>query len=616
VSNGTDLAAALASRILAQSDGAAVLAGVLGPAFDSLDALLSKAGASFDVTKIQTLLYTSTAASPPSADQTAARLGSCLPVNPALLAGLLWPDAGAASKRQQLAKALVGKTPATTVGQTQPRSIFADFIKLVNAESPQSAVAVTLWGILQSFSNDAMTFVATVPPPNWRNPASIVELIRKQIARYLDKLNALGGLTPRTQAVADLIKLEIEFRLPVRLTVAGAFSAGSASLTGFGGLRQLLSGKGSNPSLGTAVHLVLQEEYRDNRPMNLIEQDNTVYYTLPLRRYQLPLQDAVVQLPQHDELTALFVARQSLKLVDAIVSGAAPDQVKNMTGWSIEDDNTDLSAFRIWEIKPGLGAFMAVVQEFYYRSTYNLAIAFLRDMDDVTRTAFRKLLRQKPQSPIQIFNELLYSGTPAFWPEINTPEGGARLIETRTATYTVLIVQLDALSGIVLYWNVEFPLAALALAYNPIKEWLNKQANNVQTAVIEVLTWVTAIAIAIVVVLLILLVAVVAADAAAAVIGALGISATTAAEIMLFIKALQSLDQSWTISLAEDASLGRVAVALQPSGSLADDVLVTNTSAGFLQIQGVPLEAAQHLAAVIQGGFEGCRSLLSQTANA
>jgi hypothetical protein len=53
-------------------------------------------------------------------------------------------------------------------------------------------------------------------------------------------------------------------------------------------------------------------------------------------------------------------------------------------------------------------------------------------------------------------------------------------------------------------------------------------------------------------------------------------------------------------------------VSLKATPALSPDVILTSVSVGFLKIQGLPLEAAQHVFSIVQGGFEGCSSVLTK----
>jgi hypothetical protein len=145
----------------------------------------------------------------------------------------------------------------------------------------------------------------------------------------------------------------------------------------------------------------------------------------------------------------------------------------------------------------------------------------------------------------------LYAGTVADWPEVNTSRGGVLSIDARGTNYTIMVAQIDALPGLVLYWNFDLPVAALKLLYDTLRDAFNRFSNRIRRWVIEVYTWVVAIALATVAVLLLLESLVAGAiEALVAALARLGpVLEPVLAGIRAFASALTGAAAGWTLAL-------------------------------------------------------------------
>ena len=166
----------------------------------------------------------------------------------------------------------------------------------------------------------------------------------------------------------------------------------------------------------------------------------------------------------------LFQLRQSVKASDT-------------GGSSLRDDNLDLgdltSGGRIWEIKTIRGAAFGVVQEFAYRSMFNLCVALLKDLP-----ALHQWLRGNPR-PVNFTCEQVQPGTRVEWPEISGKIMTASQSATEGGARTILVFTIDVLPGLVLYVRYDIPAWALALVAREIARDINKAASEFDVRALE-----------------------------------------------------------------------------------------------------------------------------------
>jgi hypothetical protein len=603
-----DIGAELGRRLVPKSEVAEPIGKLLSGALGKLDGLFSQLNGSSGMASLGRLLIPEGAGSERSAYDIAERLAACLPVEHALAAAGLSADKTAREAEQQIQQL---RNPDTSSSSRRtdpdPGELVKQLVKALQDAGDPGKDSLRLWRTLHEMSAD-MTAVAAIGAPKWTN-GDAQRILKEQIQKWIKNIRALGGLPTRTLAVAKEIEDELMFRFSVRLGVAAVISAGGAALYGskemMGDVEDLVLASPSGMGLGTAVHSRLQRDYRTRRAFDVIEQDDRVY---GLGQNALiigtPLKDAAMQ-PGRDELLALYIARQTLK----VLNGPLPEgmtttsKLARIAGWSMRDDNTNITEARIFEIKPVRGAWLGVVQEMYYRSAFNLWVAIFQDLDSL-KAAIKKLTGKDIKNLLFAI-EHLYAGTPADWPEVNTSRGGALSVYARGTDYTIMVTMVDVLPGLVLYWNFDLPVAAVKLMYDTLRDLFNKLANKVRRWVIEVYTWIIAIVIAAAAVLLLVEAGVVGViEAVIAALSRLGPIAPPVLEgIRQFSLALTAAGTAWTVTPAADAIGGLYALRLVPKGDLPPNTMLVGMQIGFLKVEGIPVDAAKHLAAIVAGGF-------------
>jgi hypothetical protein len=319
------------------------------------------------------------------------------------------------------------------------------------------------------------------PPPGSRwDIERIARVIREFLVDWLHKLQSLGLPGENSKRVLKEIDMEITGPLQKRAAIAGALSIGAVVGTSVADLRQLL-GVDSSPRVGMEVHERLQREYRLRRPTHLIVQESIAYQN----GLQRPLKLAR---KTDDTLLALWWARDAYVLrMRSVLKSSMLD------GSSLRDDIIDLgdlfTAGRTWEIKTIRGAAFGVMQEFTYRSMFNLCVAVLKDIPGL-----HAWLRTPNLRPIHFSCEHVEPGTRIQWPEVvgkvmtvskGAAEGGAR---------TILVFTIDALPGLVLYVRYDIPAAVIALVAAQIVRDLNKAADEFSAKVRTVLAWALVVA--------------------------------------------------------------------------------------------------------------------------
>jgi hypothetical protein len=608
VSLAAALGAELARRVLPRAPPTDELSELLGGALARLGPLFPAATGSDPVASLASLLIPAGAASERGAVDLAERLAVCLPGERAFAAAGL--AAGAAGREAERAWRALQDGASTARGAgVEPRRLLEVATEALEKAGAEGEAVLALWRTLHEASADLVT-LAAVGAPKWTGP-DVQRLLRQQLAKWIRNVRALGGLPRRSLAVKRQIEAELAFRFSVRLGVAAVLSLGGTVLYGTkelaDDLKGIVLGEKSNRDLGNEVHSRLQLAYRARRPFELIEQDDYVYGLGRVSIAAGTRLEVAAREPGRDDLLALYIARQSLKAIDSVLPNSPIKRTSAMVGWSIRDDNTNLTTARVFEIKPVRAAWLGVVQEMYYRSAFNLWVAVLQDLEPVAG-AVSKLFDLAPRRGAFAFPcDTLYAGTPADWPEVNSAQGGVLTVAGPWATYTVMVAQFDALPGLVLYWNFELPAAALRLVYDTLRSTLNSMVSTLRRWVIELYTWVVAILIATVAVLAALAAAVAGAaafEALLAILARLGpLAGPAAAGVKAFREALNAAAPAWTLTATGDALQGRIALGLSPVGAPAAGVERIGVQAGALRVDGLPLDAARHFGAVVQAGF-------------
>jgi hypothetical protein len=208
----------------------------------------------------------------------------------------------------------------------------------IEGEDLGRAAANALLPIIERIRASPASLAATTPPPPGGKPS-------------LPPMPALPGFTPPRnwdqrevlRALSGLGKIgHDELRtLPARLGIATSLAAGALT---FPGLR-------STMQVGNIVHPVLQQRYRERYLPNLIVADRQV--SGGAQKFNLaPLSEAATMGPP--SLGALYLAWLNTRWVS-----------------SRRSDLTDMSRRVNWEIKPMLQAPLGVLQEAWYRCSYN-----------------------------------------------------------------------------------------------------------------------------------------------------------------------------------------------------------------------------------------------------
>lgn len=603
-----DIGAELARRLAPQSDVSAPLGNLFAGALGRLDALFVQLNPSSGMQSLGRLLIPTGAGSERSAFDIAERLAACLPVEHAYAsAGLAGDRAAREAERQLQELRNPDSQSASRRTDPDPRELVRGLVAALEEAGDAGKDMLGVWRTLHEMSA-SLTTLAAINAPKWTN-GDAIRILKEQMVKWIGNLRALGALPTRTLAVAKEIEFELQFRFSVRLGVAAVLSAGGAALYGskemLGDIEDVLLAGPSGMGLGTAVHARLQRDYRARRAFDVIEQDDRVYgLGQSALAIGIPLKEAAMQ-PGRDELLAIYIARQTLK----VLNGPLPEgmtttsRLARIAGWSMRDDNTNITEARIFEIKPVRGAWLGVIQEMYYRSAVNLWIAIFQDLASI-KGAIKKLTGKDIQQLVFAMDHL-YAGTSADWPEVNTARGGALSVYARGTDYTIMVTMVDALPGLVLYWNFDLPLAAVKLLYDTLRDVFNKLANKIRRWVIEVYTWIVAVAIAAVAVLLLVEAGVLGViEAVIAWLARLGPVAPPVLEgIRQFSSALAAAGTGWTIAPAADAGNGLIALRLIPKDDLPPDTQLIGMQIGFLRVEGIPVDAAKHLAALVAAGF-------------
>jgi hypothetical protein len=418
------------------------------------------------------------------------------------------------------------------------------------------------------------------PPPGSRwDIERIAQVIREFLVDWLHKLQALGLPGENSKRVLKEIDMEITGPLQKRAAIAGALSIGAVIGTSVADLRRLL-GVDSSPKVGMEVHERLQRDYRLRRPTHLIVQESIAYQN----GLQRPLKLAR---KTDDSLLALWWARDAylLRVRSALKSS-------DVDGSSLRDDIIDLgdlfTAGRSFEIKTIRGAAFGVIQEFAYRSLFNLCVALLKDLP-----ALHAWLRSPNVKPIHFSCEHVEPGTRVQWPEVvgkvmtasaRAAEGGAR---------TIMVFTIDTLPGLILYVRYDIPAAVVALLAKEFVRDLNKAADEFSAKVRTVLAWalvVSAVCVLILAAIVIVLGAVLLAGELAVAELLLALSAALArlgAELPRIVEALRRLVDAIT------PVVQRFGVTMTPVRSPSDGTLhldfASNAAEGELPTAGATL---------------------------
>jgi len=618
VSLAADLASNLAARMTRVAEIAVKLADPLTTAINNLDGVLKQLQSSSGLEKLASLLIPASASTPTAAD-ISDRIASCLPFELRLLPEFFGPDRvqrAALTSWRQLTKFPASRVVRNT-GNLSPNAISDALSKLFNGFDPSGATVAFHDSLSQVTAG--MLQVFQTPPSGGRWVArKTIDLLFDQAKKWIDNITTIGGLPKNLTAFQKELKDEVAFSLPIRLSVAAVFSAGGHLLIGEKELAkdvdQLVRGTPSNKTLGQDVHAYYQERYRSIRILDLIEQDDYVYGkpigSVSGVRLKVAAEE---QSARYGELLIMFAARQSLQPINRALQSFP--RLSKMLSWSIFDDNVNLSDARIFEIKPVRSAFTGVIQEFYYRNAFNLMAAANKDFDSPSTpalTALAKALGVTLSGRPVVQCDHLYPGFPVNWPELMTSSGSCRPFTFQGRTYAVMATIIDSLPGVVMYWIFDFPIAALVLIFKNLRDFLNESGKQIADAAVEVIVWLTGIALGVAAVALLLAIIIGGeVEIPALLPRLLPLLAPLGPQLQPVLNGLSSFQSSlldasrkWTITPSRDAGSGVVSLALEPQQQLSPtDVPITNVTVGFLRIEGIPVDAGQYLGAVIQAGL-------------
>ena len=193
------------------------------------------------------------------------------------------------------------------------------------------------------------------------DPTSVVKALRR-LAQRLAALVSGGSNFPSALNDLDAEFKKLGPRIATAETLAQAVRAAASRSRGI-----LIP---SNMLLGDRLHREWQAEYRNhlhNRRHRHVHDGRVFGPGLPpegvqLARRVLHTRDDLIDA----ELRAVYMARQARNLIGG-------------RRGSVREDATDLTLGEVWEIKPITSATKGVVQEFFYRNSYNLYSAFLDD---------------------------------------------------------------------------------------------------------------------------------------------------------------------------------------------------------------------------------------------
>lgn len=395
--------------------------------------------------------------------------------------------------REEMGRRLMGphsapNRPATRpVPSAPPDAGALERLTQLLAEEFQSAASVQAMASLSTLPTELMRVASgAVPPPGSRwDIERVAKLIRDFCVEWLSRFKALGLPGENTKRVMREIDTELLGPLEKRLAVAALLSIGGKGMTSVKDLRSL-TGLPSASKAGIEVHERLQAEYRRTRPARLIVQESTVYRsgkgTSLKRAYKTD-----------DTLMALWWARDSYLLKTRKALRKSP--VTPVDESSLRDDNLDLGipplpgSGTIWEIKPIRGAPAGVVQEFAYRTLFNMAVAILKDLP-----RFHAVLRAPRTKPVHFSCEHVEMGTLAGWPEVAhrvlvlsrpAAEGGAR---------TILVTMVGALPGLVLYLRYDLPDYIVAALAMEVAKALDKASKELEAKARTALAWAAVVA--------------------------------------------------------------------------------------------------------------------------
>ncbi|MFD9463131.1 hypothetical protein [Streptomyces sp. NPDC060027] len=506
--------------------------------------------------------------------------------------------------REEIGRLLAGQPPApnrpaTTPAPTAPPDSGAlERLTRLLAEEFQSAEGVQVMASLSTLPTELMRVVSgSMPPPGSRwDIERVAKLIRDFCVEWLSRFKGLGLPGENTKRVMREIDTELLGPLEKRLAVAALLSIGGKGMTSVRDLRSL-TGLPSASKAGMEVHERLQAEYRRTRPTRLIVQESIVYRsgkgTSLKRAYK-----------NDDTLMALWWARDSYLLKTRKALRKSP--IPSVDESSLRDDNLDLGipplpgSGTIWEIKPIRGAPAGVVQEFAYRTLFNMAVAILKDLP-----RFHAVLRAPRRKPVYFSCEHVEMGTLAGWPEVahevlvlsrSAAEGGAR---------TILVTMVSALPGLVLYVRFDLPAYLVAALAREVAKALDKASKELEGKVRTALAWAAVVATVCVAVLAAFAAVYAAALAAeAAAVEALlaagaGVLARLGAQLPQILESLRRVvDQvtplvqefGLTMEPARDPAAGTLRLRFRARDGVTPDQLpTTDATVGPLHFENCPL---------------------------
>jgi hypothetical protein len=508
---------------------------------------------------------------------------------------------------------------------TTPRDAIADLIKRLSAlpgGGPPDVLSA-IQSIRDIYDELWKLDAAAMPSSDKWDPENVVRAIRQAILRWIKILgNEKLPNHPHFRKAINEVSAEISGPLVERMGVAGAFTFGGIAAYGAKDIDDLLRPR-SNTGLGIQVHQVLQQEYRAAalRRTNVIVQESTVYLAgtgRPLSRSYTGNLD----------LTALYWSRDVELLKLSKQPASSPSRKPAEVDRGLRDDNLDLTIGSEWEIKPVRGAFLGVIQEFTYRTFFNLFVALLQDMPEIW--AILSVLGPggltAVGAPLPPTRHHLKPGLAWEWPELAAKPireigGGV----TQTPVQTVLLITVDPLPGIVLYLRFDIPAAELALVAKRITDLYQKWAKQKQKEIRVVLVAVTLAIVAVLAIIVVAALVYFAVEAAAAEgIGELvtlliGLGTALAQQIAELLQRLGDLigplRQAFGLRVQgiENGGDGRLCLRFRLNdGTPPDAVRCASATFGMLRLENAPVQVLVAMPGILAAASELAATLIQR----
>jgi hypothetical protein len=517
-----------------------------------------------------------------------------------------------------LAGAMISGSPGAVPAppaKERAQEVIKPLQKLLSSMSgPAPAEALmALTAFADGYSKLIKLSIGALPPDAW-SLDNAIKSIRDLIEYWVRELGAEMANCPHLSAAIADIRVEMAWALGERFLVASAFSLGGLAAYGKQDFAEDFLLPASSMDLGNRLQRVLCQEYREatGRAGNLIVQEGTVYFPATSGPRRAGQQLGKVRFTDI-RLTALWLARTAALLMPGV---AVPGSMSLRS--SLRSDNLDLTVGSIWEIKPIRGAAPGVVQEFGYRSFYNIFVALAQDLPDVASRLFSlvQAITGQPGGPGQpgqqpgqpgkpiLARECVRGGIPSQWAELSKDDGVRVISNTASLPAdVVMVVTFDPLPGLVLYLRFDLPLATVAALAPDVRKALKKIADRLERAadvIITAFALVLTMAIAVALVFL----AVQATVEAAIGIGLLlqqlaGPAAGQVGDLLQkIIQQIQPLRQKYGLSVhgTDSSGAARICLRFQLADGTPDNAVVcASATFGLLRLENAP---TQVLAAV------------------